>query len=756
MGKEAFGYKELAHLTYPASVPEVSKRGWSEVLPTIGKKFEEVTGYHPFKHQIQGMRAVLAKDTLLNIGTGGGKTIVGLLPALEQVAQARKRGERYGPILVVCPTHILLTDLQERISRLGRELLGEFEVAKYSGEVPMDERKEIRESCKDLDGLLMTPHIYRGSLTRAEKEGEGDWRDTLLYPRWVFFDEIDFYNSHVISQLKVHYDLLKEKGRARGQAPRVVLAGATVGQPELFAERFLGQEAVVVGGVARHGPIEIFVGELEEENPRAGRGRPPRTVLDGFIEDYANGQVDPGLRPLIYFDNKFEIERYSYVNDLQALGFGFVHSDLPAEENARTYLAYKRGELEGLLATRILESGINIGTLAYMILIGFPSGGRRGLHQTIGRVAREPEEEPGRILFLLSRANPMDKLLLTHREALLTLLKELPPTPVRFYRKWQNPELFKLDLLLRALVDENREGRAEVGEEDKMLQRELTRLRAQGLLRQRGQQYAIHVERAAAYLFEIPLMRMVPHFQVVYEGRELGSLDLFKVAYGACPGNYVLLGGEVWEVVEVTRTQVRVKPAPAGFRKYSRNAVDRKVVFMENHRRRTNGYWGRFGRLRIQLRPKVSALFKLETKQKVSRWEPFPPVRPLRYESEGFVVVPKVPLDGVQAHVFGYALAGVAGEVGVAAQDLTITSTRAGAKVGVLMFDQGGASGATGMLWNKLKELAHLALKRLRGCACHGEGCPRCLALFERRPVAFGPSDVKQVVEVLKEMVDDG
>ncbi|MFQ5820098.1 MAG: DEAD/DEAH box helicase [Candidatus Heimdallarchaeota archaeon] len=756
MGKEAFGYKELAHLRYPASVPDVSKRGWNEVLPTIGKKFEELTGYQPFKHQIRGMRAVEVGDTLLNIGTGGGKTVAAILPALEQVAQARKRGERYGPILVVCPTRILLTELQERLSKLGRELLGEFEVARYSGEVPMDERKEIRESCKDLDGLLMTPHIYRGSLTRAEKKGEGDWRDTLLYPGWVFFDEIDFYNSHVISQLKVHYDLLKEKGRARNQAPRVILAGATIGNPEQFAQRFLGSGATVVGGAARHGPIEICVGELEAEEPRAVRGRPPRTVLDGFIEDYANGRVEAGLRPLIYFDNKFEIERYSYVNDLRALGFGYVYSDLPAEANARTYLAYKRGELEGLLATRILESGINIGTLAFMIMIGFPSGGRRGLHQTIGRVARKPKAEPGRILFLLSRANPLDKLLLTYRETLLTLLKELPLTPVRFYRKQQNPELFKLDLLLRALVDENREGRVEVGEEDTVLQRELTRLQAQGLLRQRGQKYAIHVERAAAYLFGMPLMRMVPHFQVVYERRDLGSMDLFKVAYGACPGNYILLGGELWEVVEVTRTQVRVKPAPPEFGRYSRNAVDRKVVFVEGHRRRTNGYWGRFGRLRIQLRPKVSALFNLETKQKVSRWEPFPPMRPLSYESEGFVVVPKVLLDGVQAHVLGYALAGVTGEVGVAAQDLTITSTRARAKVGVLMFDQGGTSGAAGMLWHKLEELAHLAHRHLKACACHAEGCPRCLALFERRPVAFGSSDVKQVVEVLKEMVDDG
>lgn len=756
MGNEAFVYRELAHLTYPASEPEVSKRGWREVLPTIGKRVEEVTGYKPFKQQIQGMRAVLAGDTLLTMGTGGGKTHTGLLPALEQVAQARKRGERYGPILVVCPTHILLTDMHERISRLGRELLGEFEVARYAGDVPMDERKEIRESCKELDGVLMTPHIYRGSLVRAEKEGEGDWRDTLLYPRWVLFDEIDFYNSHVISQLKVHYDLLKEKGRARGQAPRVVLAGATVGQPEEFAARFLGQKGAVVGGVARHGPLEIFVGELETETGRAGRGRPPRTVLDGFIEDYANGRVEAGLRPLIYFDNKFEIERYSYVNDLRALGFGYVHSDLPAEANARTYLAYKRGELEGLLATRILESGINIGTLAFMIMIGFPSGGRRGVHQAIGRVAREPKAEPGRILLLLSRANPLDKLLLTHREALLTLLRELPPTPVRFYRKRQNPELFKLDLLLRALVDEDRKGRVEVGEEDTRLQRELTRLQAQGLLRQRGQQYAIHVERGAAYLFAMPLMRMVPHFQVMYEGRELGRLDLFKVAYGACPGNYVLLGGEVWEVVEVTRAQVWVKPAAPGFRKYSRNAVDRKVVFVEGQRRRTNGYWGRFGRLRIQLRPRVSALFDLETKQKVSRWAPFPPMRPLSYESEGFVVVPKGPLDGVQAHVLGYALAGVAGEVGVAAPDLTISSTRAGAKVGVLMFDHGGASGAAGMLWHKLEELARLALQHLKGCACHGAGCPQCLALFERRPVAFGPSDVKQVGEALQEMVDDG
>jgi len=97
---------------------------------------------------------------------------------------------------------------------------------------------------------------------------------------------------------------------------------------------------------------------------------------------------------------------------------------------------------------------------------------------------------------------------------------------------------------------------------------------------------------------------------------------------------------------------------------------------------------------------------------------------------------------------------GVAGGVGVAAQDLTMTSTRTGAKVGVLMCDQGGASGAAGMVWNKLEELASLVLQHLRGCTCYGEGCPRCLALFERRPVAFGPSDVKQVGEALKEMVD--
>jgi ATP-dependent DNA helicase RecG len=147
-----------------------------------------------------------------------------------------------------------------------------------------------------------------------------------------------------------------------------------------------GHQAFVVcpriGDGANGGPsaAEDCEGELEDgpdEGPDGGERRPPLAVLD----------VAPMLAE----------------GPLAGLRLGVLHGRLPADEKDAAMRAFSDGELDVLVATTVIEVGVDVPNATAMVIMDADRFGLSQLHQLRGRVGRGAA--PG-VCLLVSEAPP--------------------------------------------------------------------------------------------------------------------------------------------------------------------------------------------------------------------------------------------------------------------------------------------------------------------------------------------------------------
>src|SRR5690606_17099538 len=76
---------------------------------------------------------------------------------------------------------------------------------------------------------------------------------------------------------------------------------------------------------------------------------------------------------------------------LPGLRVGFVHGRMKAGDKQATMLAFKRGELDLLVATTVIEVGVDVPNASLMIVENAERLGLSQLHQLRGRVGRGSE-----------------------------------------------------------------------------------------------------------------------------------------------------------------------------------------------------------------------------------------------------------------------------------------------------------------------------------------------------------------------------
>ena len=120
------------------------------------------------------------------------------------------------------------------------------------------------------------------------------------------------------------------------------------------------------------------IGDDEDAEPSAGDGRrPPLAVLD----------VAPALS----------------TGALDGLRVGVLHGRLPAEEKDAVMARYAAGDLDVLVATTVIEVGVNVPNATMMVILDAERFGVSQLHQLRGRVGRGTA--PG-LCLLVSQAAP--------------------------------------------------------------------------------------------------------------------------------------------------------------------------------------------------------------------------------------------------------------------------------------------------------------------------------------------------------------
>jgi ATP-dependent DNA helicase RecG len=368
---------------FDAQLPFTLTDGQVEVGEVITR---DLAGEHPMNRLVQG-------------DVGAGKTIVALR-AMLRVADSGRQAAMLAPTEVLAGQHA--RTLRELLGPLGRA--GELDgaeratrVALLTGSLPAKARKQalldavsgsagivvgthalIQDRVEFADlGLLVVDEQHRFGVQqrdalRSRDGGQGTTPHLLVMtatpiPRTV---AMTVYGDLEISALR-------ELPRGRSPIATTVIP---VGEKPAWLERAwhrlreevaAGHQAFVVcprigedGAAPGSAPLEDTDLEPEDEGADGddGKRRPPLAVAD----------VAPMLAE----------------GPLAGLRLGVLHGRLPSDEKDAVMRAFAAGELDVLVATTVIEVGVDVPNATAMVIMDADRFGLSQLHQLRGRVGR--------------------------------------------------------------------------------------------------------------------------------------------------------------------------------------------------------------------------------------------------------------------------------------------------------------------------------------------------------------------------------
>ncbi|MFQ5818370.1 MAG: helicase-related protein [Candidatus Heimdallarchaeota archaeon] len=736
----------LAEVVYPRSEGEYSATSWSKLLPHIGPRIKEIYGWNMFKNQEAFLRVVKERNVVNASETATGKTEATYTVVCEEkLKRKRETGEpddkgfaTAGRVaLYLFPNNALLFDQEARFREHNAALMaGELRIARYTTDLNLKERRKIREAAGrgEIDILLMTLYMWKDTLYSALVRGEEGWVRTLASPWLLVCDEVDYYSGYSLAYIFTLYRILKKYNAEVTKQPiRVVFNSATIPNAEELAQQVL-DNATVVRGKARHGTIRLYTYGLDTGRVNKKKGR--ITVFDRFLDQLKTGAIYAGKSVVIYADNKFLLERAAVLKELTTNNFGIIHGDLPWAEKRQMLQRFRAGQLRGLLVTRAVEAGLNFGQLELLIILGFPSGGKRGLHQEIMRVARHPDQV-GEVYWFLTIKGRMDSYYLEHRDKLQELVERLEPEPVDY--TYFSEKLLRSALFLCGALGLTQQDftwlfpftPAEYLQE-KVIE-VLTDYLAAGLVQRTDGEFQTHLKKSEEVFFTLGLMTALPELRVrTRSGKLVGYIDLEKVAQTGLPGNYLLLGKRVWKVVKVTKEEVIVEETTKLY--YSKNPVEREI-------RKGRGTWdtrpqGRvvawFGELEVLLMAKTLITRNLQTHELIEKKRSEIGGRYALYRTEGLTVRLKGHRFTLHEalHLGAAVLRAAQQELALDPGELEVHPLRDERRRGyeLLIFDRGGPTGASKQLFEHLKAVLQVTRNNLTTCRCRMY-CEACVWL---------------------------
>ncbi|GGK57839.1 DEAD/DEAH box helicase [Ornithinimicrobium pekingense] len=346
------------------------------------------------------------RHVVVATGTASGKSLGFLLPVLtalcEGTAAASGRG---ATALYLAPTKALGADQGARLHTLA---IPGVRVAALDGDTPAEERRWIRDHAHY---VLTNPDLLHHTLL----PGHERWRGFLRSLRYVVVDECHVYRgvfgAHVSAVLR---RLLRVAARY-GAHPTVVLASATVAEPEVLASTLVGQDVVAVTQDAsprRETVVALWQPPELEDGSRRGTVAETATVLADLVET--------GVQTVAFARSRQGVEVVAgrAREELDARGAGapgqvaaYRGGYLPEERRALES-ALRGRDVLGLAATTALELGIDIAGLDAVVMAGWP-GTRASFWQQAGRAGRRGAPS---LAVLVAADDPLDSYLLAHPE----------------------------------------------------------------------------------------------------------------------------------------------------------------------------------------------------------------------------------------------------------------------------------------------------------------------------------------------------
>lgn len=326
---------------------------------SMGKKIRDALPYSLTGSQEQALAEISAglesPDRMLRLlqgDVGSGKTVVALLA----MAQAVEAG---GQAALMAPTEILARQHFGTIDSLA-ERAG-LRIAILTG------REKGRERAEALNGLANgSVHIVIG--THALFQESVEFRDLVL----AVVDEQHRFGVH--QRLAI---------TAKGDAPDMLVMTATPIPRTLVLTAFGDMEVSrLTEKPAGRQPIQTVTLPLERLDDLLSR-----------IEDaVAEGQKIYWICPLVEESAEVKLmsteDRFAALQPLFGARIGLIHGRMKGPEKDEAMRAFKAGETRILVATTVIEVGVDVPDATIMVIEHAERFGLAQLHQLRGRVGR--------------------------------------------------------------------------------------------------------------------------------------------------------------------------------------------------------------------------------------------------------------------------------------------------------------------------------------------------------------------------------
>lgn len=302
--------------------------------------------------------ALARRDILGQAQTGTGKTGAYALPLLQRLyAIERPRGSP--PVgLVLTPTRELARQVYEQLLRMAGSSGARCAVI-YGG-VSMEE--QIR-------ALARRPHLVVGTPGRIidhlrRKTLDLSALDVLVLDEADQMLDIGFWPD-------VQYIV--------GHTPhgrQVLLFSATFPPPirELASQHLRQPEHICIA------PQQVTVEQVDQAYIAVAAERKTE-LLDHFIERFDPPQL------VVFCKTKHQTDRVAEVLQRRGKSVAAIHGDLPQSRREKTLDAFRRGELQCLVATNVAARGLDIPTVSHVVNYDVPETPEEYVHR-IGRTAR--------------------------------------------------------------------------------------------------------------------------------------------------------------------------------------------------------------------------------------------------------------------------------------------------------------------------------------------------------------------------------
>lgn len=362
----------------------------------------------PYTHQREAIEAALARRNVVVVTpTASGKTLCYNVPVLTTILR-----DPSARALYLFPTKALAQDqLDELLGLVGR--LGvDIGVHTYDGDTSAEARRVVRSAAHVV--LTNPDMLHTGILPHHTR-----WTRLFEGLEYVVVDELHLYRgvfgAHVANVLR----RLRRICQFYGSDPTFILSSATVGNPEALARSLIGEEVHLVaesGAPASDRFVILYAPPVV--NPQLGIRQ--SSLLAG--RDVAARLLLSGLQTIVFAGSRLRVELLlTYLREAlrERPGAaervcGYRGGYLP-NERRRIEQGLREGSVRGVVATNALELGIDIGSLAASVVVGYP-GSVASLWQQFGRAGRR--DEPA-LSVLVASSDPLDQYLIAHPEFVL-------------------------------------------------------------------------------------------------------------------------------------------------------------------------------------------------------------------------------------------------------------------------------------------------------------------------------------------------